>query len=764
MNNLPFEVNSLIFKQLDKKSLINCLYVNKSFANFIYKILWNRISLKNVKLLAKIWFENDDNEKNTDYSNVVNSNLMFPYNEAVTVIEFTYLNSITFDMERIINACKNVNCIVYQSSVIEKPLLKFQRPLYQWEFSNIPECKYSDNQILLKKIDKKNGLIINTNNEWDDRTVTMEEDNNISSINSDFNNYSSTEIEDEMSIVLNSIEQEFEITNEIIELSNNNEIIIIDSDNDLEVEENIVQDSDIIDIDTTSLQTNYNNFISKSTPTSVDSSCCWNNVKSVPFPILSNIKVLDFSNSCISPEVLESFIINCSNLEEIIFLKNDINDKSLQQFMKCKTLRYLHINFEISSWDDEFTYEGFIKFIDFCCEKLHKLYINSIKLLDKDMINYLVNHCPKNICSITFDSQNITSQEISCFIKQSTKLNELVIGSRFSKCNITKLPLDLNILYPDKDLLMVNSSELSLSNKYNNNNDNNNKVSYTLDSINSLFKNSKNTEWLRSLTKFEYHFEKMEDGYIDLLITIIKEMKNLEHLKLSGDVSFTNKNIFDLLLNLKNLKSLYLWIYNSEYNFNNFASDNINKAKNINNIILSNLKNKLLKISAIQHSNYLSKSNCSNRDENYNPYLNSIISSIYNDLHLIEMTTPFPLTSDCLELVSCGVCPKLKEISGYFTTDITPEQLENAIQNLSFLNTIFLSNFQFEQNNTINTITDDYQLKWKSFANKYKVTKPCNPIVNYFNELNEILISSHRMVLTFNESFIHRLKCSVEAQ
>ncbi|ORX46878.1 hypothetical protein BCR36DRAFT_584981 [Piromyces finnis] len=145
--------------------------------------------------------------------------------------------------------------------------------------------------------------------------------------------------------------------------------------------------------------------------------------------------------------------------------------------------------------------------------------------------------------------------------------------------------------------------------------------------------------------------------------------------------------------------------------------------------------------------------------EDYN--LNSLISSIYNDLHFIETPSPFALTSDCLELIACGVCPKLKEISGYFSTDITPEQLENTIHNLSYINTIFISNFQFEQNNTINTITNDYQLKWKSFSNKYKINKKFNNKINHFNELNEILISSHRMVLTFNESFIYRIKNSI---
>jgi len=764
MNKLPFEVNSLIFKQLDKKNLINCLYVNKSFAYFIYKILWKKISLKNVKLLSKIWFENED-DKSADFSNVVNPNLMFPYNEAVTIIECTYLNTVTFDMERIINVCKNVKCIIYQSSVIEKPLLKYQRPLYQWELSNIPKSKYSENQILLKKVDKRNGLITNDSNEWDDRTVTMEEDNNISSVNSDLNNYSSTENDEEMSMILNSIEQAFEINNEIIDISDNEEIFINNSDDNLEVEEVIVQDSEIVNIDTESLQTNCNtNSYSESSPNSTNSSCCWD--KSIPFPVLSNLRVLDFSNSCISPEVLESFVINCSNLEEIVFLKNDISDKSLQQFMKCKTLKYLHINFEISSWDDEFTYEGFTQFVDFCCEKLHKLYIHSIKLLDKDMINYFVNHCPKNICSMTFDSPNITSQEISCFIKQSNNLNELVIGSRFSKCNIAKLPFDLNTLYPDNDLIPVNSSNHS-RNLFDNINNGNNEASYSIDSINTLFKKSKNTEWLRRITRFEYHFQKMENGFIDSFIAIVKEMKNLEYLRLLGDVPFTNKNIFDLLFNLRNLKSLHLWIYNSEYNFNNFINDNMSKARNINNIILSDLKSKLSKMQFIQRSKCQSNNfipNHNNKNENYNSYLNSIISSMYNDFQLIEMNTPFALTSECLELISCGVCPKLKEISGYFSTDVAPEQLENTIHNLSYINTIFISNFQFEQNNAINTITEDYQLKWKAFANKYKVVKPYNTSINHFNELNEILISSHRMVLTFNESFIHRIKNSIETQ
>jgi hypothetical protein len=78
MNNLPYEINSLIFKQLDKKNLNNCLFVNKSFANFIYKLLWNTISLKNVKVLTKLWFEDEEGNKN-NFSNVINPNLMFPF-------------------------------------------------------------------------------------------------------------------------------------------------------------------------------------------------------------------------------------------------------------------------------------------------------------------------------------------------------------------------------------------------------------------------------------------------------------------------------------------------------------------------------------------------------------------------------------------------------------------------------------------------------------------------------------------------------------
>jgi hypothetical protein len=109
------------------------------------------------------------------------------------------------------------------------------------------------------------------------------------------------------------------------------------------------------------------------------------------------------------------------------------------------------------------------------------------------------------------------------------------------------------------------------------------------------------------------------------------------------------------------------------------------------------------------------------------------------------------------------VCPKLKEISGYFNTDVLPNHLQNTIRNLSFINTIFISNFQFEQNNEINTITKNYQSQWKYFANKYKKPKSLNSSINHFNELNEILISSHRMVLTFNEGFINRFKQIVES-
>ena len=777
MNKLPFEVNSLIFKQLDKKNLNNCLFVNKSFANFIYKLLWNTISLKNVKVLTKLWFEDEEGNKN-NFSNVINPNLMFPYNEAVTVIECTYLNTITYDMERIINSCKNVKCIIYQSSVIEKPILKYQRPLYQWELSKLSKLEYLDNQFLLKKIDKEEETN-NLNNEWDDRTVTMEDVNNSSfNAEAESSNYSQlTEIEGEMSIVLNSIEQEFEVSNEIIDLSNSNndgiyplesnssmEIEINDTDNNVNTQTSDMNDSDSSQTDQTDINntTSYSSSLFNSL-----NNCSWSSINNSPYPILSNIKILDFSNSCISPEVLESFISNCNHLEEIIFLKNDISDKSLQQLMKCSTLKYLHINFEISSWDDDFTYEEFTRFIDFCNERLQKLYIHSIKLLDKDMITYLIKHCPKNIYSIVFDSQYLTSQEVSSFIKQSKKLEELVIGSRFSKSSITKLPFDLNTLYLDDDFIastpFTPSHSISNSNfnpHYNTIDSNSNELSMNLDSIQTLFNKAKNIQWFRNLTKFEFHFEKMDNGLFDYFVAIIKEMKNLEYLKLSGDVSFTNKNIFDLLFNLRNLKSLQLWIYNSNYNFNNFNNDNKNRETNINNIILSNLKSNLL---AVPISHYKRISTYNYNSINNKNKINSKISTIYENLHLLEISSPFAYTSDCLELIATGVCPKLKEISGYFNTDVLPNHLQNTIRNLSFINTIFISNFQFEQNNEINTITKNYQSQWKYFANKYKKPKSLNSSINHFNELNEILISSHRMVLTFNEGFINRFKQIVES-
>ncbi|ORX83798.1 hypothetical protein BCR32DRAFT_266753 [Anaeromyces robustus] len=659
MNKLPYEVNDLIFKQLDKQNLINCLFVNKSFAKFIYKLIWSSISLKNAKILTKIWFEENDNNQ---FSNVVSSNLMFPYNEAVNVIECTYLNNITYDMERVINACKNVKYIIYKSSVIEKPILKFQRPLYQWEFNSNPNDNcFNNNQVLLKKIDKRFEAI-NFNNEWDDRTVTIEDIN--SSINTDANNFSqSTEIEEEI-------------------------------------------------------------------------------------------------NSCISPEVLESFVEHCHQLEEIIFLKNDICDKSLKQFMKCKNLKYLHINFEISSWDDEFTYEGFTKFIDFCSIKLQKLYIHSIKLLDKDMITYLVSNCPRNIYSIVLDSKSLTSQEVSNIIKKSNKLKELVIGSRFSKTGITKLPFDLNILYPNHELITsyqqsANTGSINYINPLFIS-----KNSLKFNSIYCVLNKIENIQWLRNLTKFEYHFEKMESGLFEFFISVVKEMKNLEYLTLSGDVTFTNKNIFDLLLNLRNLKSLQLWIYDSSYNFNNFTNDNINREKNINNMLLSNIKFKLLKMNFSQHNYHININDSTYFNSNINSkILKEITPAFYNDFNLIEISSPFAFTSDCIELLANGVCPKLREISGYFNTDILPKHLQNVMVNLHFINTIFISNFQFEQNNIVNTITENYQMEWKSFSTKYK-PKPTslNTSINHFNELNEILISSHRMVLTFNESFINKFK------
>ena len=764
MNTLPYEINKLIFNQLDKKNLQNCLYVNKAFAKFIYKILWRTISLKNVKVLANIWFENEEKNKNSfGFSNVVNPNLMFPYNEAVTVIECTYLNTITYDMERIINACKNVKCIIYQCSVIEKPILKFQRPLYQWELGNIPKYKYLKNQILLKKVDKTNKLF-NSNYEWDDKTMTVDNISS-SSVNVEVSSYGQfTEIEDEMSIMLNSIEQEFEISNEVIQLNKKTETYKIKPNNEFIKEEENIKDTDSEIAETDSSQTDYYISSSSSSLTSpYDNSISFNSLKTIPYPILSDLKILDFSNSCISPEVLESFIGNCSSLEEIIFLKNDISDKSLRQFMNCKTLKYLHINFEISAWDDEFTYEGFTSFVDFCSKKLQKLYIHSIKLLDKDMIIYLITHCPKNIYSIVFDSPLLTSQELSKFIKHSTKLEELVIGCRFTKCNIKKLPFDLNILYPDNESLYA-SSNTEITNTYNKINNNDNEISFSFDSLNNLFKYPNNTHWLRKLTKFEYHFEKMENGFFGSFISLVKEMKNLKYLRFSGEVNFTNKNIFDILFNLRQLRSLNLWIYNSQYNFNNFVNDNTNKETNINNILLSNLKSQLLSMHI---------TNCINNPSNHvvssphhlfndNSTMASLISNIYNHYHLIETSTPFAFTSDCLELISSGVCPKLHELTGYFSTDVLPEHLQKVILNLSYLNTIFISNFQLEQNNNMNLITKDYQLQWKTFAKKYKTSKTSQSSISQLNELNEILISSHRIVLSFNEGFIKKFKQFIE--
>jgi len=756
MNNLPYEINSLIFNQLDKKNLHNCLYVNKSFAKFIYRLLWRTISLKNVKILVNIWFKNEKNDKDFHcFSNVVNPNLMFPYNEAVTVIECSYLNTITYDMERIINACKNVKCIIYQCSVIEKPLLKYQRPLYQWELDKITKYKYLKNQILLKKISETNKFF-NINNEWDDKTMAIDNISN-SSITIDASNYSQlTEIDDEMSLVLNSIEQEIEISNEVIDIAENNETYPMKPDNEI-----LKEDNDINNGASDNLQIT-NDSSSSSLFSPYENEYNWNSIKTIPYPVLSYLRILDFSNSCVSPEVLKSFIDNCSNLEEIIFLKNDISDNSLKQFMNCKTLKYLHINFEISAWDDEFTYEGFTAFIDFCCMKLQKLYIHSIKLLDKMMITYLIKHCSKSIYSITFDSPHLSSQELSHFIKNSTKLEELVIGSRFSKCDIKKLPFDLNILYPDNESLYYTSSNTTIIN----NNDDNNNIPISLDYLNSLLKYPKNTQWLKKLTKFEYHFEKMENGFFDYFVTIVKKMKNLKYLHLSGEVNFTNKNIFDLLFNLKYLKSLNLWIYNSQYNFNNFVTDNTNRITNINNLLLSDINSQLLSI-PIKDLDNNSSDNTDNIDNtissfhsssNNNSTTTSLNSSIYDQCHLIEISSPFALTSDCLKLISSGVCPKLKELTGYFNTDILPEHLQKIIINLSYLNTIFISNFQFEQNENVNPITKDYQLQWKSFTNKYRTPKTYYSSINHFNELNEILISSHRMLLTFNENFINRIR------